>query len=116
MIQSNPYWPQLEVDLSDTSGIIPPKGEDEAAYFEQLRNQIRQHATAPDWISATVMEPEFLDRKLGSKIAGFLLARSRGLWLVYVPEDCAYYCFWGTDQNNLGAHRESGNPLFCWWD
>lgn len=48
MKQSNPYWSQLEVDLSDTSGIIVPKGEDEAVYFERLRAGIRQHATAPD--------------------------------------------------------------------
>lgn len=115
-MQSNPYWPQLEVDLFDTSGIIVPKGEDEAVYFERLRNSIRQHATSPDWISATVVEPGFQHRELGSTITGFLLATTKGYWLVFEPDEREYYCFWGVDRNNLGAYGVCGNPLYCWWD
>ena len=74
MIEANPYWTQLEVDLADTSGIIVPKGEDEAAYFERLRMGIRQHATAADRVSATVVEPGFRHRELGTKISGLILA------------------------------------------
>ena len=116
MIEVNPYWAQLEVDLADTSGIIVPKDEDEAAYFERLRMGIRQHATAADRVSATVVEPGFRHRELGTKISGFLLAMSEGYWLVFEPDEREYYCFWGCDRNNLGAYGVCGNPLYCWWD
>ena len=78
MVQPNPYFSQLEVDLADTSGIIVPKGKDEAVYFERLRTSIRQHATSPDWVTATVVKPGFRHRELGSKISGFLLATVEG--------------------------------------
>jgi hypothetical protein len=116
MMQSNPYWAQLEVDLADTSGIIVPKGEYETAYFERLRSIIRQHATGPEWITATVVEPGFRHRELGSKISGFLLAMTEGYWLVFEPDEREYYCFWGVDPNNLGAFGVCGNPLYCWWN
>ena len=112
----NPYLSQLEVDLSDTSRIIVPKGEDEAIYFEKLRASIRQHATAPDWITATVVKPGFRHRELGLKISGFLLAMIEGYWLIFQPDAREYYCFWGVDRNNLGAYGVSGNPLYSWWD
>ncbi len=111
----NPYWKQLEVDLYDESGIIVPKGEEETVYFERLRSSIREHATSPEWISATVVEPGFSHRELGSKVSGHLLAKSEGYWLVFDPEEREYYCFWGNDSNNLGAHGVCGNPLYCWW-
>ena len=116
MMQSNPYWSQLEVDLTDTSGIIVPKGEDRAVYCERLRDSIRQHATTPDRISATVVEPGFRHRELGSQISGVLLAMTAGYWLVFEPEEREYYCFWGVDRSNLGAHGVCGNPLYCWWE
>lgn len=112
----NPYWKQLEVDLRDESGIIVPKGENEAAYFERLRSSIREHATFPEWVSATVVEPGFPHRELSSKVSGYLLARSEGYWLVLEPEEREYYCFWGNEINSLGAYGVCGNPLYCWWD
>ena len=93
-----------------------PKEEDEVTYFERLRTIIRQHATEPDWITATVVEPGFLHRELGSKISGFLLAMNEGYWLVFEPDEREYYCFLGVDRNNLGAHGVCGNPLYCWWE
>lgn len=112
----NPYWAQLELDLIDTSGIIVPKGRDETEYFEGLRSDIRRHATPAEWVSATVVEPGFKHRELGSKVSGHLLSRSEGYWLVFEPEEGEYYCFWGTDPDNLGAYGVCGNPLYCWWD
>lgn len=111
----NPYWTQLEIDLADTSGIIVPKGEDEAAYFDEIRSDIKMHATTADLVAATVVEPGFKNRDIGSKISGYLLARNDGYWLIYVPEENEYYCFWGTASDNLGAHGVYGNPLYCWW-
>lgn len=113
---ANPYWSRLEAALSDTSGIIVPKGEDETKYFEKLRASIRAHATAPDRVSATVVEPGFRHRAIGSRISGYLLAKSAGYWLVYEPEEDEYYCFWGADSQSLGAYGVCGNPLYCWWD
>ncbi|WP_156954583.1 hypothetical protein [Paraburkholderia acidipaludis] len=112
----NPYWAQLERDLVDTSGIIVPKGRDAAEYYEYLRSTIRAHATTAERVFATVVEPGFKHRELGSKISGYLLAESHGYWLVFEPEEGEYYCFWGTDPDNLGAYGVCGNPLYCWWD
>jgi hypothetical protein len=116
MNQANPYWASLEAALADTSGIIVPKGEDEATYFEKLRSSIRAHATAAEKVSAIVVEPGFSHRELGTKITGYLLARSEGYWLVFEPDEGEYYCFWGSDADSLGAHGVCGNPLYCWWD
>ncbi|MGP8441358.1 hypothetical protein ACT2E5_04325 [Burkholderia vietnamiensis] len=112
----NPYWARLEIDLGDTSGIIVPNGRNEAEYFEGLRASIRRHATAAEWVSATVVAPGFKHRELGSKVAGYLLARDAGYWLVFEPEEGEYYCFWGTDPDDLGAYGVCGNPLYCWWE
>ncbi len=116
MRADNPYWAKLEIDLADTSGIIVPKGEDEAEYYEKLRSSVREHATGPEPVSATVVEPGFLHRPLGSTVRGYLLAKSDGYWLVFEPDENEYYCFWGTDPTNLGVHGVCGNPLYCWWD
>lgn len=116
MHNANPYWAKLEMALSDTSGIIVPKGEDETVYFERLRLSIREHATAADWVSAIVVEPGFRHREIGSTISGHLLAKSEGYWLIYESDEDEYYCFWGSDPKSLGAHGVCGNPLYCWWD
>lgn len=116
MHMQNTYWEKLEADLADTSGVIVPKGKDEEEYFEELRSSIREHAAAPDLVSATVKEPGFKHRALGSIISGYLLAKSGGYWLVFEPDESEYYCFWGTDPNELGAYGVFGNPLYCWWD
>jgi hypothetical protein len=114
MRTDNPYWLRLEADLADTSGIIVPRGEVEAVYFEKLRASVRAHATAPDLVSATVVEPGFKHRPLGSTVRGYLLAKTEGYWLVFEPDEGEYYCFWGTDPANLGAFGVCGNPLYCW--
>ena len=116
MKHENPYWPQLENDLADMSGVIVPKGRVEAEYFEELRSSVRACAASPEWLSATVEEPGFLNREVGSVVSGHLLAMSDGYWLVYEPTEKQYYCFWGTDRANLGAFGVSGNPLYCWWE
>jgi hypothetical protein len=113
---TNPYWERLEVDLLDTSGIIVPKDEDEADFYERLRASVRENATEPEWISATVVEPGFQHREIGSTISGHLLARADGSWLVFEPIEREYYCFWGATQEKLWAHGISGNPLYCWWE
>lgn len=116
MNYAHPYWEKLESDLLDTSGIIVPKGEDEEAYFERLRENIRSHATEPLLISAKVVEPGFKHRALGSVVTGYLLAQTQGYWLIVEPDEGQYYCFWGTESDNLGAYGVCGNPLYCWWD
>lgn len=116
MRAGNPYWPRLEADLADTSGIIVPKGEVEEKYFEKLRSSIREHAMGPDLVSAIVVKPGFKNRPLGSTVSGYLLAKVEGYWLVFEPDEQQYYCFWGTDPANLGAYGVCGNPLYCWWD
>ncbi|GAA5185383.1 hypothetical protein GCM10025771_41190 [Niveibacterium umoris] len=116
MHHNNPYWRQLEIDLTDVSGVIVPKGNDEAEYFESLRASIRENAKPAEVISAIVEEPGFLNRALGSTVTGYLLASSDGYWLVFEPNEKQYYCFWGSDRDKLGAFGVCGTPLYCWWE
>lgn len=115
-IFSNPYWPQLETDLADTSGIIVPKERVDTEYFESLRASIRENARPVELLSASVEEPGFRHRALGSTVSGYLLASTGWYWLVFEPQEKQYYCFWGSDRNNLGAFGVCGNPLYCWWE
>ncbi|MDR7376063.1 hypothetical protein J2X19_000721 [Rhodoferax ferrireducens] len=115
----NPYWTKLEVAMKAEPPVIVPKGLDDEEYFESLRTSIRENATPPIRVFATVKEPGFPNRALGSTVVGYLLAKSSngvGYWLVYEPDEDEYYCFWGPDKSNLGAYGVSGNPIFCWWD
>lgn len=107
---------RLESALADTSGIIVPKGRNEDEYFEGLRNSVRAAVTSPEWLTATVEEPGFRDRKIGDKVTGVLVAATEGYWLVYEPSEDQYYCFWGESRENLGAFGVCGNPLYCWWE
>ena len=118
-IQLNPYWEQLEVSMEGNPPVIVPNGRDEKEYFEGLRASIRECATPVIQVTATVMEPGFEGKELGSAITGYLLAKSLdpvGYWLVYQPYENEYYCFWGPDESQLGAYGVSGNPIYCWWD
>ncbi len=54
MNRNHPLWRQLEVDLADASGIIVPKGREEGAYFEEIRESVRANAADPELITATV--------------------------------------------------------------
>ncbi|MGO4392496.1 hypothetical protein AB4Z46_14210 [Variovorax sp. M-6] len=117
MNDANPYWAILEAAFSDTSEIIVPEGTDEAAYFERLRSRIREHATCAELVSASVRKPGFPHRGLGSTVFGYTVARSNldGYWLVFQPDEGRFYCFSGTDRDNLGAFGVCGSPLYCWW-
>jgi hypothetical protein len=65
-------------------------------------------------LTAKVMSPAFIDHPEGELLSGYCLAKKDGYWLVYVPDDDRFYCFWGTDPSHLGAHGVVGSPLACW--
>lgn len=118
---TNPYWPRLEQAMTDDPPVIVPRGRDAQAYFEELRLSIRECATEAIRVTAVVVEPGFKNKALGSTITAHLLASSGqagqvGYWLVYEENEDEYYCFWGPDVDNLGAHGVAGNPIYCWWD
>lgn len=117
--QLNPYWEKLEIAMKGDPPVIVPKGRDEQEYFEGLRASIRECATPAVQVTATVMEPGFESKELGTTITGYLLAKNLGqigYWLVYQPDEDEYYCFWGSDESKLGAYGVAGNPIYCWWD
>lgn len=105
---------KLEAALSNTSDVYVNAGVDEAAYFADLTDSIRRHICEPFQVSAKVMPPGFDDAAIGSTISGQCVARNAGYWLIYLPEQDRFYCFWGTDSAHLGAHGVSGSPLYCW--
>ena len=112
---SDPLLTKLEFALADTSGVYINAGVDAQTYLSGLAEDIRAHICAPFALSATVMPPGFPDSAIGSTISGQCLAHSSsGHWLVYQPEQEQFYCFWGTDRSNLGAHGVFGSPLYCW--
>lgn len=119
--KNNPYWEILELAMLDTPPVIVPKGVEDEAYFDMLRASIREHAAPAELVSAKVKEPGFKHRPLESTVTGYLLAKNVasgavGYWLVYVPQENEYYCFWGPDKESLGAYGVCGNPIYCWWD
>ena len=105
---------KLEAALADTSGVYVNDGIDAQSYFSGLVSNIRAHICTPFPLSATVMPPGFPSVSVGSNISGQCVAHNSGYWLVYQPEQDQFYCFWGTDQSNLGAHGVFGSPLYCW--
>ena len=105
---------KLEEALADTSDVYVATGVDPEAYIADLATDIRAHSCAPFPLTATVMAPGFPDREVGSAISGQCLAHRAGYWLVYQPDQDQFYCFWGTDRANLGAHGVVGSPLYCW--
>ena len=105
---------KLEAALSDTTGVYVSAGVDPATYYAQLAADIRGNTHDPFPVSAVVMPPGFSDADVGDRIFGQCVAHGEGYWLVYQPEQETFYCFWGTDQSNLGARGVSGGPLYCW--
>jgi hypothetical protein len=106
---------KLEAALSDTTGVYVNAGVDAATYYAQLESDIRRNMHEPFPVNAVVMPPGFFDANIGDRISGQCVAHSAsGYWLVYQPVHDTFYCFWGTDQSNLGAHGVSGGPLYCW--
>ena len=112
---SDPLLTKLENALTDASGVFINTGVDPNAYLSGLAADIRSHTCLPFAITATVMPPGIPCMEVGSTISGQCVAHSSsGYWLVYRPEQDQFYCFWGTDQGNLGAHGVFGSPLYCW--
>ena len=111
---THPLLIKLERALTDTSGVYVGAGVDAKSYFSSLASDILAHICMPFPVSATVMHPGFPDAALGSTISGHCVAHRVGYWLVYQPDQDRFYCFWGTDQSNLGAHGVFGSPLYCW--
>ena len=106
---------KLEAALTDTSDVFVNAGIDAQTYLSGLASDIRAHTCAPFPLAATVMPPGFPDAAVGTTISGQCIAyKSSGYWLVYQPHQDRFYCFWGTDRANLGAHGVFGSPLYCW--
>jgi hypothetical protein len=111
---NHPALAKLEAALPDRSDVYVPLGVDEKSYIEGLANSIRTHTCTPFPVSATVMPPGFPDASPGSIVSGHCVAHHAGHWLVFSLECDRFYCFWGNDPTNLGAHGVSGSPLHCW--
>ena len=105
---------RLLESLSDTAGVYVPPGEDEATYFADLAQDIRDNMCEPFEVSAVVMPPGFPNVAVGSFISGECVARRDGYWLVYSPEIDTFFCLWGEDEEHLGARGIFGSPLYCW--
>ena len=105
---------KLLESLSDTSNVYVPPGVDEATYFSELAQDIRNNMHEPFEVSAIVMPPGFPDIATGSTISGQCVAQHDGYWLVYSPEEDTFFCFWGEDEKHLGARGIFGSPLYCW--
>lgn len=105
---------KLERALSDPTGVYIGPGVDADTYLAGLASDVRAHICPPFPVSATVMPPGFPDAQVGSVISGQCVAHRVGYWLVYQPEHDYFYCFWGSDSSNLGAHGVFGQPLYCW--
>ena len=105
---------KLEASLTDTSDVYIGTSVDAERYLADLTAELRASVCEPFPASATVMSPGFQHVPLGSIISGMCLARRDGYSLVYQTEEDRFYCFWGTEDSNLGAHGVSGSPLHCW--
>lgn len=106
---------KLENYLLDTTGVYVNDGVDAREYFESLKSEILASCCTPFTLKATVMSPGFPNAPIGSTITGQCVAyKLTGHWLVYQPEHDVFYCFWGKDKNNLGAHGVFGGALYCW--
>jgi hypothetical protein len=105
---------KLEAALSDTADVYVNTGVDPAAYFARLTDSIRKHLCEPFLVRAIVQEPGFPDAAVGSTISGHCIAHTDGYWLVYQSQQDRFYCFWGQEPSNLGAHGVFGSPLYCW--
>jgi hypothetical protein len=113
MTAANPTE-KLKLALSDASGVYVGDGVDRDSYIQGLMEDIRRHQCDPFRLSAIAMSPGFPDIEEGDVITGWCVACKSGYWLVYQPEQDRFYCFWGTDSGNLGAHGVYGSPLYCW--
>jgi len=104
----------LEAQLERNSDVYLGSDTDPELYLAALRSDIQLHRCEPVTVTATVMEPGFPEHAVGTVLSGVCVAERAGYWLVYRPEEDRFYCFWGQDRANLGAHGVSGSPLYCW--
>lgn len=100
--------------LADSADVYVAADVDEGLYLKGLSDDIIKNRCEPFLLRAVVKEPGFPDLKEGEVIEGWCVARRSGYWLVYRPEDDSFYCFWGCDCSDLGAHGVYGAPLYCW--
>ncbi len=105
---------KLESALDETNDLYVGAQQNEEEYFAALRSDIRAHVCEPFQVSAVVMQPGFPDLPVGSVLTGQCVAFREGYWLVYESERDRFFCFWGTDKRDLGAHGVRGSPLYCW--
>ena len=111
---SNSLLEKLETSLHGTSDVFISRSVDAHDYLAGLTANLRANICEPFVARAIVMPPGFPDISIGSTISGMCLAHRDGYWLVYRPEKDRFYCFWGADPSNLGAHGVIGSPLYCW--
>jgi hypothetical protein len=101
--------------LADATGVYIHNDANKDSQIQNLVADIRSCQCYPFQLSATVMSPGFPGMVDGDTITGWCVAKTAsGYWLVYQPEQDMFYCFWGTNPDNLGAHGVYGSPLYCW--
>jgi hypothetical protein len=104
----------LKSRLTDGSGVYHHAGVDRHEQLRAIAESIERNLCEPFPIKATVVESGFKDTSVGSQLSGLCVACKSGYWLVYDSSADSFYCFWGVDVNNLGAHGVFGMPLYCW--
>jgi hypothetical protein len=105
---------RLFADMAGPSEAYVHRGVDERTYFEELRASVRGALCEPYRVRARVMQPAFPFAAEGEVLSGYCVAKRDGYWLVFDPNRETYYAFWGTGEDNLGAHGVFGDPLYCW--
>lgn len=115
MLVSHFLLTTLEAALAETSDVLINAGVDARTQLDNVEADVRAHICMPFSLTAVVMPPGFPDIAVGASISGQCIAHScAGYWLVYRHEQDQFYCFWGADPENLGAHGVFGSPIYCW--
>jgi hypothetical protein len=104
----------LEESFKDTEMVFSGHVTDRDEYIKNAIKSIRESKCDPYLLKAVVKKPGFEGKNIGDTIQGYCVAKSEGYWLVYQTEDKVFYCFWGTSEENLGAHGVVGSALECW--
>ena len=104
----------LRQALSQSADVVTAHVPDADSYIANARASLLAAECEPFEVSAVVMPPAFPDHPEGDTVDGYCLARRAGYWLVYSPGERRFYCFWGSEATNLGAHGVYGSPLACW--
>jgi len=104
----------LESNFSETDDVYIRSDWDEESYIRDNIESIRKAKCDPFKLTAKVAEPGFHDKEIGDEIEGYCIAHQSGHWLVYVPEENTFYCFWGVEPKHVAARGVAGNALYCW--